>query len=95
MNECKVCGGIKGIHGSVLPGCSCAQSYTPNQQYQARTVSGTGDYVIPTLMTLRDYFAGQALAGLASYPNWYTDPSGFAEDAYRMADAMLKARGGA
>lgn len=46
-------------------------------------------------MTLRDWFAGQALtadltAGLVNgTDNTMTD---YAEDAYRMADAMLKAR---
>lgn len=45
-------------------------------------------------MSLRDYFAGQALMGLApasvgaqSWPPWKV-----AEDAYEFADAMLKAR---
>jgi hypothetical protein len=45
-------------------------------------------------MTLRDWFAGQALTGLLAgntgdkAPNW-------AKAAYQVADAMLKARGGA
>lgn len=47
-------------------------------------------------MTLRDYFAGQVIAVLLTHlvrrPEnpWSVD----AEDAYRIADAMLKARGG-
>lgn len=40
-------------------------------------------------MTLRDYFAGQALVGLASYHGVHAG----AEDAYFIADAMLRARG--
>lgn len=41
-------------------------------------------------MTLRDYFAGQALCGSAHYPIYsYED---HAKRAYDIADAMLKAR---
>lgn len=41
-------------------------------------------------MSLRDYFAGQALMGLCTQNNlWNTS---FASDAYYLADAMLKAR---
>lgn len=47
-------------------------------------------------MTLRDYFAAQALAGL-NFPlsSMHDAPQGyarFAEHTYKMADAMLKAR---
>jgi hypothetical protein len=43
-------------------------------------------------MTLRDYFAGQALAGFCAVPdryNWLCDDAAFA---YKIADAMLAAR---
>jgi len=46
-------------------------------------------------MTLRDYFAGQAMAGLCCELNWKGDDidlEGMANDAYRLADAMLKVR---
>lgn len=45
-------------------------------------------------MTLRDYFAAKALQGwLASTPgNEVPSPDIYAEYAYRMADAMMKAR---
>lgn len=46
-------------------------------------------------MTLRDYFAGQALQGLLADAWMKTDSSGmqgFAYEAYNWADAMLKAR---
>lgn len=42
-------------------------------------------------MTLRDYFAGQALAGLLADSN-ATSRSVYATDAYDLADAMLAAR---
>jgi hypothetical protein len=45
-------------------------------------------------MTLRDWFAGQALTGLIAHPN---GPAGqwkdAAEQAYEAADAMIEARG--
>ena len=50
-------------------------------------------------MTLRDYFAGQALAGGLEQgieddmnSGWWHDPSKLAKRAYAIADAMLKAR---
>ena len=43
-------------------------------------------------MSLRDWFAGQALAGLTVGPD-DIDEKRCANFAYRMADAMLKARG--
>lgn len=42
-------------------------------------------------MTLRDWFAGQALAGLLASEVADSAPS-FAEEAFRFADAMLVAR---
>ena len=51
-------------------------------------------------MTLRDYFAGQALAGNLEqgvendmHSFWWHDSSKIAQRAYAIADAMLKARG--
>jgi hypothetical protein len=45
-------------------------------------------------MTLRDWFAGQALAGFCANPvgisNW--SPDGIAQDAYKIADSMLVER---
>lgn len=44
-------------------------------------------------MSLRDYFAGQALAGLASITNSQSRGFGYIVDlAYRYADAMLEHR---
>lgn len=43
-------------------------------------------------MSLRDYFAGQALAGELSKPDGYVTPEKLATYAYRIADAMLLAR---
>jgi hypothetical protein len=43
-------------------------------------------------MTLRDYFAGQALAGIAARDNNCVLFQASACEAYRFADAMIKAR---
>jgi len=43
-------------------------------------------------MTLRDYFAGQALAGALADPTCDVSPIELAKIAYREADAMLAAR---
>ena len=50
-------------------------------------------------MTLRDYFAGQALAGNLEqgiednmHYSWWHDPTKIAKRAYAIADAMMKAR---
>lgn len=42
-------------------------------------------------MTLRDYFAAKAMQGLLA-SDVYAPKDKFAENAYAMADAMLKAR---
>ena len=45
-------------------------------------------------MTLRDYFAAKAMQGYLSDSEWLAEvsPQGTAEAAYRVADAMLRAR---
>lgn len=47
-------------------------------------------------MSIRDWFAGQALAGLSTATDadgqWQSDPSGLAKESYAIADAMLKER---
>ena len=50
--------------------------------------------IISTGMTLRDYFAAKAMQGYLSDSEWLAEvsPQGTAEAAYRVADAMLKAR---
>lgn len=49
-----------------------------------------------TGMTLRDYFAGQALSGMFNGAYAWSDnsPDTIAENAYIIADAMLSARQG-
>ena len=42
-------------------------------------------------MTLRDWFAGQALAGMLANPHTWTEED-LEGAAYRYADAMLRAR---
>lgn len=45
-------------------------------------------------MSLRDWFAGQALTGLLAFPNSHLDTTipTFCDNAYAYADAMLAAR---
>jgi hypothetical protein len=43
-------------------------------------------------MTLRDYFAGKAVQGMLADQTMNTPAEEFAERAYAIADAMLKAR---
>ena len=43
-------------------------------------------------MSLRDYFAGQALAGLLACPETSGGEEAFALNAYKYADAMLAER---
>jgi hypothetical protein len=45
-----------------------------------------------TGMTLRDYFAAAALQGNIAHPEVVGDRDDIARDAYKYADAMLKAR---
>ena len=56
---------------------------------------GSGDMRDPMGMTLRDYFAGQALAGMACTDYaWSISSEKLAGYAYDAADAMLAARKG-
>jgi hypothetical protein len=58
---------------------------------------GTGDQVVRDQwfgMTLRDWFAGQALAGLVANINCAYKTQTFAKRALELADAMIAARNG-
>ena len=66
-------------------------------------MSNTGGPAFPTInyaavysegMTLRDYFAAQALLSRGFITRPYDTTDETAKDCYRMADAMLKAREG-
>ena len=52
------------------------------------------NYPSAKYMTLRDYFAAKAMQGYLGSPEWLREvsPQGTAEAAYRVADAMLRAR---
>jgi len=43
-------------------------------------------------MKLRDYMAAKALQGMIAEPSLKATPDEFAQKAYQIADAMLKAR---
>lgn len=56
--------------------------------------SPTFDYVEYPGMTLRDYFAGKALAGaLAGEPGPHLTPERVTRDSYAIADLMIAVRG--
>lgn len=65
-------------------------------------LDAAGDWAFPARhtpehspgMTLRDWFAGQALAGLMASHDWkyMYDADSYAEDAYMLADSMLLKR---
>ena len=55
--------------------------------------TGTGVTPYKSGMTLRDYFAAKAMQGLVENANWRGMPEhSLAKEAYKLADAMLKAR---
>jgi len=43
-------------------------------------------------MTLRDYFAAKAMQAILSNPEYIGEDAALADQAYNVADAMLKAR---
>ena len=71
----------------------------PCEVQDGETAHGTPKWEPCAGMTLRDYFAGQALAGMLANTHYKLDLSlesgvddSFSARAYRVADAMLAAR---
>jgi hypothetical protein len=64
--------------------------------FHAATTGPTGTvYVTCAGMTLRDWFAGQAIAGMLAHgPVPGGKPETFAAAAYSVADALITTRGG-
>ncbi|ASJ58957.1 hypothetical protein KEM44_20955 [Sinorhizobium meliloti] len=57
---------------------------TPNGMVASNVQSG---------MSLRDWFAGQAMQGICAHPdNWGTTPAKMGVTAYDIADAMIAAK---
>lgn len=54
--------------------------------------NGPGSPQATNGMSLRDYFAAQALTGMLAHNTAFDNPDHAAEWAYQHADAMLKAR---
>ena len=52
----------------------------------------TNVQVFPATMTLRDWFAGQVLAGIIAHSGKISSPQDRAEYAYKQADAMISVR---
>jgi len=55
-------------------------------------ISAGGEVVTKYGMTLRDWFAGQALANPSTFPQDWSATSDIAEWAYGLADAMIAER---
>lgn len=51
----------------------------------------SNEYAVPSI-SMRDYFAAAALTGLLASQSKCASSVTFAEDAYRLADAMIKAK---
>ena len=64
----------------------------PNNGGPAFPTVESDDYVTDMGMSLRDWFAGQALAGLVAFDRYEERPEVLAGDAYLLADAMLSER---
>jgi hypothetical protein len=67
----------------------------PAFPYQEVLPDGFANLTPQRGMTLRDYFAAKAIVGHLADGGWKCDQSHFddvAKGAYRLADAMLKAR---
>lgn len=77
----------------------------PRESYKTTIEEHFGGFTVPIVvrddvegMSLRDYFAGQALAGMAANLNNYTirgkepNAKNISDAAYLMAEAMLKER---
>jgi len=71
--------------GSAFPALNFVVPYNLNKQGVQRLGETQG-------MTLRDYFAAKALQGMLANNERDTSFSCFADDAYKLADAMLKER---
>lgn len=55
-------------------------------------VGYNSDWQSESGMTLRDYFAAKAMQARLSNPQWIASDERTAQDAYQVADAMLRAR---
>jgi len=63
-----------------------------SQVFPDRVVNDEGDARIRGGLTLRDYFAAQALLGLLASSRGMYSAKVLADEAYEMADTMLEAR---
>lgn len=73
--------------GPAFPSLEIYEGYDRDREaYAVKSDVATG-------MSLRDHFAGQALVGLLHYTSYQHGAEwAAAQDAYRIADAMIKAR---
>lgn len=69
-------------------------AFPTTESHESINFPGQRDVYASAGMTLRDYFAGQALAGLLAgeWPGKAWKDGGVSKESYEIADAMLAAR---
>lgn len=94
---CPECEG-SGFHPAEIPGRACPACHGSGLANLPEIVDDARELLPPigSVVALRDWMAGQALAGMMAYSMDWTRGADVlaeaAEKAYRVADAMLSAR---
>ena len=73
--------------------CEWCRRFAAMKENMRREKKMENNNLVAEGMTLRDWFAGQALAGMLAYPESSGTIEAFAKYAYQYADAMMAERG--